>query len=155
MQDFFVNYIDKLPELLKRLLKMVPTHAINLPKNIPLKGIYLFSENDNHLYVGRSNNIKRRIQNHCRPSASHHQATFAFRIARVDTNLEKATYKTEGSRKQLEEDPKFKLVFTTAKERVRNMDLRFIEANDPILQALFEIYVAVTLDTPYNNFDNH
>jgi hypothetical protein len=35
------------------------------------------------------------------------------------------------------------------------MNLRFVEENDPVRQALLEIYVAVTLNTPYNDFDNH
>jgi hypothetical protein len=35
------------------------------------------------------------------------------------------------------------------------MDLRFVEESDPTRQALLEIYVAVTLKTPFNDFDNH
>ena len=35
------------------------------------------------------------------------------------------------------------------------MDLRFVEEEGPIPQALLEIYVAVTLKTLYNDFDNH
>ena len=134
---------------------MLPVQPTDLPLNIPLKGIYLFSENGNHLYVGRTNNIRRRIQNHCRLSATHNQATFAFRIARGETNFKKATYKTEGSRKVIEEDQVFKSAFISAKERLRNMELRFVEVEDPILQALFEIYASVTLETPYNDFENH
>ena len=155
MQNQFTLYINKLPILLNDLLSMSPVQPTNLPKNVPLRGIYLFSENSKHLYVGRSNNIRSRIQNHCRLSASHHQATFAFRIARGETNFKKATYKTKGSRKDIEEDPIFKPAFSSAKESLRNMELRFIGVDDPILQALFEIYAAVTLNTPFNDFENH
>ena len=35
------------------------------------------------------------------------------------------------------------------------MDLRFVDEADPIRQALLEIYVAVVLGTPYNDFDTH
>lgn len=155
MQDVFTLYINQLPKFLDVLLKADPSQTTELPKNLPSKGIYLFSENGIHLYVGRSNNIKRRIQYHCRLSSDHNKATFAFRIARSKTNLEKATYKTEGSRKQLEYDPVFGPAFLSAKERIRKMELRFVEIDNPILQALFEIYVAVTLKTKYNDFENH
>jgi len=155
MDKKFNSYIDKLPSLLNELLSMPPVKPTILPMFLPQKGIYLFSEESKHLYVGRSNNIKRRIQNHCRLSSNHNQATFAFRMARSETNLEKATYKTEGSRKQLEEDPIFSTEFTRAKERIRDMDLRFIEVNDPVQQALLEIYIAITLNTPFNDFENH
>jgi hypothetical protein len=35
------------------------------------------------------------------------------------------------------------------------MDLRFVEESDPVRQTLLEVYVAVVLATPYNDFDNH
>jgi hypothetical protein len=35
------------------------------------------------------------------------------------------------------------------------MDVRFVEEPDPICQALLEIYSAVALQTPYNDFDTH
>lgn len=35
------------------------------------------------------------------------------------------------------------------------MDIRLIEVNDPIQQAIFEIYVSIALQTPYNDFDTH
>jgi len=155
MKTLFTSYIDKLPFLLDQLLKSVSVKPTQLTMNLPLQGIYLFSENNNHLYIGRTNNIKRRIQNHCRPSSNHNQATFAFRIARSETNQHKASYKTEGSRKQLEDDPIFGPAFIKAKERIRNMELRFVEINDPILQALFEIYASMILKTPFNDFENH
>lgn len=155
MQELFSSYIDKLLLLLNELVEMLPVQPTNLPNNIPRRGIYLFSKDGNHFYIGRSNNIKRRIQNHCRPSANHNQATFAFRIARTETDFKNATYKTKGSRKEIEEDPIFKPAFLLAKERLRNMELRFIEVEDPILQALFEIYASVILKTPFNDFENH
>ncbi|HOJ07764.1 MAG: GIY-YIG nuclease family protein [Ignavibacteriota bacterium] len=155
MDKKFNSYIDKLPSLLNELLLMPPVKPTILPKGLPLRGIYLFTEEDIHLYVGRSNNIKRRIQYHCRLSSDHNKATFAFRIARSETNLERATYKTEGSRKQLEDNPIFGPVFIKAKERIRVMELRFIEVNDPVQQALLEIYIAITLNTPFNDFENH
>ena len=35
------------------------------------------------------------------------------------------------------------------------MELRYVEEADPLRQTLLEIYVAVALKTPYNDFDTH
>jgi hypothetical protein len=35
------------------------------------------------------------------------------------------------------------------------MEVRFIECADPCLRTLFEVYVALTLKTPYNDFETH
>lgn len=155
MHETFTTYIDELPILLKNLLEMDPIDPISLPKDIPQRGIYLFSDKDIHLYVGRSNNIRRRINHHCRLSSQHNHATFAFRVARAKTEFKKATYKTVGSRKMIEEDPVFKAAFVVAKEGIRKMQLRYVEVNDPVMQTLFEVYAAVVLKTPYNDFENH
>jgi hypothetical protein len=82
-------------------------------------------------------------------------AAFAFSLAREATGFLKATYKKEGSRKSLVENPDFSNAFSSAKERIRMMDLRFIEVDDPTQQAIFEIYVSTALQTPYNDFDTH
>ena len=96
-----------------------------------------------------------RIGRHTRPGATHRMAAFAFRLAREATGNPVATYKKEGSRGDLMENPEFRFAFDEAKKRIRMMDLRFVEENDPIRQALLEIYVAVSLKTPYNDFDTH
>ncbi len=67
----------------------------------------------------------------------------------------KPTYATKGSRADLLKDPTFRSSFERAKNHVRGMGLRFVGENDPVRQALLEIYVAVVLGTPYNDFDNH
>ena len=35
------------------------------------------------------------------------------------------------------------------------MDLRYVEAADPLRQALLEIYVSIPLRTLYNDFNTH
>ena len=62
---------------------------------------------------------------------------------------------TDGSRAALMKDDLFRAAFVKAKNRVRNMDLRWVEEPDPLRQALLEIYVAVVLKTPYNDFNTH
>jgi hypothetical protein len=95
------------------------------------------------------------LQNHCRPSSGHNSATFAFRLARNITGITQATYTTTGSRQSLQQDPEFSEIFIAQKNRVRNMDVRFVEESEPMRQALLEMYVAVSLGTPHNDFDNH
>lgn len=50
---------------------MEPVKATSLPQRMPKAGAYLFSEGERHLYVGRSNRLRQRLQEHCRASATH------------------------------------------------------------------------------------
>ncbi len=52
-------------------------------------------------------------------------------------------------------DPAFAAAFTAAKERIRQMEYRYVEEADQNRQALLEIYCAVVLATPYNDFGTH
>lgn len=122
---------------------------------MPKCGVYLFSENGTSMYVGRSNRMRQRVRNHGNPSATHRQAAFAIKLARHATGKLKATYKTEGSVPQLMTEPEFAAAFTAAKARISAMQARFVEEADPVRQCLLEVYVAMALGTPYNDFDNH
>lgn len=155
MHHVFQEYIESLEPSFQKLTSMRPVSVATLPKDIPLSGIYLFSENGHPLYVGRSNTIRKRLQNHCRPSSGHNSATFAFRLARQITEITQATYSTIGSRVYLERDPSFYKVFTDQKLRVKDMSVQFVSEPDPMRQALLEMYVSVSLGTPHNDFDNH
>ncbi|MBW2273683.1 MAG: hypothetical protein JRG96_10450 [Deltaproteobacteria bacterium] len=66
-----------------------------------------------------------------------------------------ATYSIKGSRAELERDPVFGPAFSEAKARVRAMDIRYVEEKEPMRQAILEMYVALSVETPYNDFDNH
>jgi hypothetical protein len=151
----FREFVDSLDPKFRALLAMEPVRYATLPRKMPERGIYLFSDGDKHLYVGRTNRIRRRLAGHCRPSSTHFSATFAFRIAREETGRVKASYSSVGSRAELVTDSVFGPAFVRAKARLADLDLRFVEEVDPVRQALLEIYVAVVLKTPYNDFDNH
>lgn len=155
MSDRFKEIIETLEEKFHELLESTPVKYENLPKNMPKRGIYLLTDVKEHLYVGRSNNIRQRLTNHVRASSKHNQATFAFRISRKVTGKEKASYTLKDSRVDLENDPLFNKEFAKAKLKIKNMDIRYIEVNDPIHQALLEVYIATELQTPYNDFENH
>jgi hypothetical protein len=136
-------------------MNMKPVTVETLPSEVPQSGIYLFSEAGENLYVGRTNTIRKRLQNHCRPGSGHNSATFAFRLARQVTGMTQATYTVKGSRQELERDPEFSPVFIAQKLRVRNMNVQFVSEPEPMRQALLEMYVSVSLGTPHNDFDNH
>jgi predicted GIY-YIG superfamily endonuclease len=70
---------------------MHPLRFGSLPRVMPDRGVYLFSDGEQHLYIGRTNALRKRLQNHCRISGTHFTATFAFRIARHETGRSKAS----------------------------------------------------------------
>lgn len=155
MHRDFEALVESLHPQFEDLRAMPPVRFGDLPKSLPKRAIYLFSEGDQDLYVGRTNTLRKRLRNHCRDNAGHNHATFAFRIAREVTGLLKATYTTKGSRAELQRDDSFGPQFFLAKQRLQKMDIRYVEENDPVPQALLEIYVATVLKTPYNDFENH
>ncbi len=155
MNETFRQFIESLEPSFQRLINMAPVSVASLPMDAPQSGIYLFSENEQHLYVGRTNTMRKRLQNHCRPSSGHNSATFAFRLARENTKQTVPTYTKQGSRSHLESDPVFGPVFIEQKTRVKNMDVRYVSEPTPMRQALLEMYVSVSLQTPHNDFDNH
>lgn len=157
MHPNFVNAIKSLNSSFERLLAMEPAGYRRLPKNMPKPGVYLFSEGGNHLYVGRSKDIRKRYGRHHRPSAKQNMASFAFLLARETTGLTEAAYNRPGkhSRKDLMKIPEFADAFEDVKARIKTMHFRFVEETDQTRQALLEIYCAVVLETPYNSFATH
>jgi hypothetical protein len=156
MDKKFIAHIESLRPKLEALLAMPPVKPTQLPAQMPRAGVYLLSEGGQPLYVGRSNDIRARIGRHSKPGATHRMAAFAFRLARQQTGHVRPTYrKGEGSRSALMEDPIFANAFLTAKARIRDMELRYVEESDPVRQTLLEVYVAVVLDAKHNDFDNH
>jgi hypothetical protein len=155
MNTKFREFIETLEPKFQQLVNMAPVKYGDLPKNLPKRAIYMFSENGEHLYVGRTNNLRNRLRGHCSSSAQHFSAAFAFRIARKDTGFTKASYTPEGSRANLCKHPIFGPAFANAKRRVAVMDIRYVEELNPVKQALLEIYVATVLETRYNDFENH
>ncbi|MCF6199159.1 MAG: GIY-YIG nuclease family protein [Hyphomicrobiaceae bacterium] len=153
MDKKFASLVERLHPKFEILINMAPVTKDQLPKGI--SGIYLFSEQE-PLYVGRSNDIKGRYGRHCNPGATHRMAAFAFRLARKETgNLVAAYQKGKGTRDELAKEPEFKEAFEKAKARIRKMEYRYVEEQDPLTQCLLEIYAAVALQTLYNDFDNH
>lgn len=155
MNATFRRYVRLLDAKVDDLLAARPHKYAELPRgSVPQSGIYLFSEGKRHFYVGRSNRIRARLRSHCRDSSRHNAASFAFLLAREWTIKDKTGY-TRRSRDALSADRTFAAAFTKAKAYLRTLDIRFVEEQDQVGQALLEIYAAVRLDTPYNDFRTH
>ena len=156
MNPTFKRYMRTLDAKVDELLAAHPYKFADLPRGlIPGCGIYLFSDRRRHLYVGRSNRIRGRLRSHCRDSSRHNAASFAFLLARAETGNHRAAYTQRRSRDLLLADPVFAAAFASAKAYLRTLDIRFVEEQDQIAQALLEIYAAVRLKTPYNDFRTH
>lgn len=156
MEPAFLRYAESLHPSFERLIAMTPVTVPTLPREAPRECVYLFSEQGKSLYVGRTRHLRQRMRQHSIPSSQHNQAVFAFRLARQDTGRLVAAYTGDATRALLAaNDPAFATAFTGAKARVRAMELRYVEEADPLRQALLEIYAAIVLATPYNDFNTH
>jgi predicted GIY-YIG superfamily endonuclease len=151
----FRKLLNELEPKLLRLCNMKPAKPDALPTDMPKAGVYLFSCGDEHLYVGRTNRLRTRIQEHCRASASHDSAPFAFKLARYRSGFERASYTKQGSRQWLAKDPEFARVFRDCKKEIRDFDVRWVEEGRAKQQFLLELYVADALKAEHNDFDNH
>jgi hypothetical protein len=155
MKGKFKEIVDKFPGLLNELQNS-PSFTRDELKSTLDQGIYVFYENDIPMYVGRSGRegrFKTRILEHSRPSSGHNKATFAFMIAKEEADT--LAMDTQKSRDDLQDEPEFVKLYTKAKERVSKMRLMVKENNDPIAQTLFEVYAALELNTPYNEWGTH
>lgn len=152
MNAKFEKIINQLSDLMQQLANS-PLRQRNSLGDIPNKGIYVFYENEEPIYVGRSNRMKDRIQEHGRKSSYHNSATFAFILAKEIANEQGIDINK--TRNALESDSTFSDIFLEQKERVSGMKVRVIEINDPIIQTIFEVYVSMELNTEYNDFDTH
>jgi hypothetical protein len=153
MSKIFDGAVQQMPILLDELLKS-PLKTREQANTLPQKGIYILYENDLPIYVGRSNRMRQRISEHGRNSSDHYSASFAFNLAKKEA--ERQEVNINKTRKELQGDEKFKKIFDDSKARVARMKIRAVGIDDPIIQHLFEVYVALSMKTTeYNDFDTH
>lgn len=152
MAERFEEKVAQLPELLQRLTASPPL-PVAQPDALPkAPGVYVFYQDDSPVYAGLTRNLRQRMRNHIAGTAA--KSAFAFRLARHKTDR-KATYRPEGSRKQLMLDPTFRPVFDECIELVRGMQVRAIVVEEPEMRYLLEIYAALELDCRHNDFNSH
>ena len=151
MDEKFRAHVEALAPACQALLAASPISPSG-SKSIPTAGgVYLFVEDGKPLYIGRSRQLRRRYAFHC--SGRDNQATFAFILARQASNYTEVTYKKgDGTRAWLMRQELFLSAFIQSKERIRNMSFQWVVEEDPVRQALLEIYCSIALDTPHNSF---
>ena len=136
MNDRFMQHLHFLQPAFEKLMSMAPVTAAALPKQTPTRCVYLFAENRKHFYVGRTRNFRQRKAQHSLPGSPYNQASFAFTLALEKTGKTTPTYKPEGSRSSLAKDPEVFRQFGAEKERVRGMELRYVDESDGRRQTL-------------------
>jgi hypothetical protein len=152
MNPTFASHIEAVPKLFALLKEANPFVEKGLVAQGKRTGIYAFFENGTPQYVGRTRNLQQRLRGHI--SANHYTATFAFKMARRTLGLP-ATYNKVGARAQLQNDPVFRPEFLRQIERVKAMQVRFVEIADPVHQYLVELYAHLEYALPLDEFDTH
>ena len=126
----FASMISVLHERLHNLVNATPFIYSSKPSRLPQSAVYLFSEEELLLYVGRTNKFAQRLGNHCRKSSTANQSSFAFKLAREAAGNVEASYSGENTRARLMERPEFANGFLRAKERLNRMQIRYVEELD-------------------------
>ncbi len=146
---------QELPNLLSALLDSRAYTRGTLPAVPKVSGVYLFTEEGVHRYVGRTRNANRRLGEHTRPKSPHNSAPFAFNIAKAEATTKGLN--VTGTRKEISLLPDFISLFTSAKQRVRDMEFRIVRVADATLSTVFEVYASIALGTEgeFNLFETH
>lgn len=148
------NFEKDLKKVLKKFDRLTSMDSISpdeQPKKTPKKGVYFFSEGDVCLYVGRSNNVRKRYKMHVGKNLNADGGNFAFKIARGELGRQA----DELSRKGVMELEGFEVEFRNAKKRIKAMGFRCVRECDQRVQALLEHYAIVALGADYNDFGTH
>lgn len=153
MDEIFRTLIENIHPTYERLLAMAP--VFEPPLDMPKQGVYLFSENGIHLYVGRSDAMRRRYKQHTNRGSRPNQAGFAYKLACKKCNMSPPTYRKGDGQAERLKNPILAAEFVNAKDRVRAMDYRYVEETDPTRQSMLEAYASIALKTQFNSFENH
>ena len=115
----------------------------------PQRGVYVFYENGQPIYVGRSNTMRSRIREHGAESSNRNSATFAFKLLRQALNEPK------GRAEDIERAHKEE--YRQQRERVRAMTFQAVSITNQLEQTLFETYAIIEMGTApkYNDFETH
>ena len=124
-----------------------PVREAKLPKSA---GVYVFYEANTPQRVGTTKNLCQRVKQHHGPSLR--SAAFAKRLARCATGIRGGTRPGEGWKTQACENPQLGAEFEKARERIRNMQVRWVEVPDADCRYLLEFYAAKELGTPHNDY---
>ncbi len=148
MDTIFWEAIEKMKPLMDQL-KASEERRWNEYGVAPQRGVYVFYENGDPIYVGRSNNMRGRIREHGAESSARYSATFAFKLLRQELDFP--------SRRAEDIEKNHKEEYRKQRERVRDMTFRAVQISDQLEQSLFETYAIIEMGTApkYNDFETH
>jgi hypothetical protein len=160
--------VASLPEMLEQLLASEAFHVDSRPP-ADQRGIYLFSEAGEHLYVGRTGitarsraqggvpttSFRYRFDQHTQPGSPPGASSFAKRLmleraAELDLAVPACWW---GDRETT--CSRIYGLYKAAKTRIRAMECRVVSFEDDIRgvrSTVAEVYAHVHLRTPYNDF---
>jgi len=137
----FYDHVEKLPMLFKQLIESPSYHIEDLTEgrmkdllgeSNPVQGVYIMYDKETPMQVGRSRTLAQKIGTDER-SLGEMQATVSKKIMKSSSNK-----------------------YSTMKEArdylYKNYSVKFIKIDDEIIRAMFVIYVATELQTPFNSF---
>ena len=126
------------------------------------KGVYVFYQGKKAMYVGRTDRMSVRLLQHGRSpgsSSGRSGATFALILAKHKfkrTHSIQHCLHGKEMTKALNACPEEKTqLWKESIEDVKKMLVRLVEVEDPVDQAVFEIYAHLKLKTPFNSFVNN
>jgi predicted GIY-YIG superfamily endonuclease len=151
----FSDAITDLQDKLIQLLDCKPITFESKPRGLPMSVVYLFSDKGEAKYVGRSNNFRQRLGNHCNHGSKTNQSSVAFRMACASLDIKLTKYKKKDPKVEvLDQFEGLRSEFTSMKAMMRKMEIRYIVENDQVKQMLLEAYVALALELPHD-FGTH
>ena len=113
-----------------------------------LKGCYVLIDKTKPIYVGISRFVLQRLQQHVK-GTTHFDASLAYRIA--SKNMPH-----KHTRSMAMENEEFKEQFDKAKTYIRNLNVAFVEIDNPLELYIFEPFCAMELNTSeWNTFETH
>jgi predicted GIY-YIG superfamily endonuclease len=151
MNTAFEAHVRRVPALYTTLIAQ-PLLNVRVNELGKQPGIYILFDDAEPVHVGRTRNIRQRLRAHCTPK--HNSASFAFKRARRELG-QATTYSRATSRSALQSDAVFGPCFRKHVDAVAQMKLRFLEVSDPIDQYFLELYAALELGLPTDEFDTH
>lgn len=117
-------------------------------RTVDFPGCYVFIDEHQPIYVGISRGLIKRLTQHLNYD-SHYSASLVYRMASEE-------YPHEMKRDQAMKDDQFREVFFKNRDRLRQMQVGYIEIPNDLELYVFEVYAAMHLDTDtWNTFRTH
>ncbi len=143
IQDFFGKGVGVKTSLSKLKEKKI------IDTDEDFQGIYIFFDGKEPQYVGISRFVVARLQGHVK-GKSHHISSLAYRLALIE--FEKINGEPfRGKRKDLD----FGKYIGPTQEKLKEMKVALLPILSDVEMYLFEVYCAMKLNTPYNDFRTH